>query len=109
MTMRNEEGKHLLLDPRFLIQVALLLLAAAGFFWKVQYETLENAKDQAQFKAEVSEALSEIKARLPNGEVLEYRLRGLEKRMDVTDARYDGVDAWIRLTREQLIARGLKF
>lgn len=104
MTMRNEDGRHLLLDPRFLIHLGGLLITACGL-WFGMVARLDNYGAE---QARQSEMIAKIEQRLPNSEVLSLRLSRFEERITSLEARQTDVDGWVRITREQLIAKGWK-
>ena len=103
MTLRNEEGHNVLLDPRFLIQLAGILITAAGLYFGLVAKTDGVAAEQAR----QAETLQTIQDSLPNREADDLRYQQL--RSDVVSLR-DQVaqfDGWVRVTREQLIKKGV--
>lgn len=98
------DNKHLLLDPRFLIQIAAILLSVAGFAWSVRSDVQSLAKDQAA----TNRTVEEIKTRLPNNEALGLRLAQIEEDVVALRGQVAAFDSWVRITREQLAAKGFK-
>lgn len=96
----NFSGHHLLLDPRFLIQLAVLLISVAGLYYGMVAKQDGLAKEQSR----QGSVLEKIESRLPNSEALDIRLRQIES--DVNDLRVEvkEFDSWVRITREERAA-----
>lgn len=93
-------GHHLLLDPRFLIQLTVLLLSVAGLYYGLVAKQDNLSKEQLRQGA----VLEKIESRLPNSEALELRLRQIEGRVNDLNVAVKEFDSWVRITREERAA-----
>lgn len=103
MVMHNEEGKSLLLDPRFLIQIAGILLSFAGLYFGLVTKVDVVVSEQTRQGA----ALSDIQKNLPNREAEDLKYQQLKADVVALREEVRGFDGWVRVTREQLIKKGV--
>jgi hypothetical protein len=103
MTMRSDDGKHLLLDPRFLIQLAGMLLIGAGLY----YGLVATQNQQGADLGRLAVAVERIEARLPNQEAEALKYQALVRDLEALRAEVTEQRGWMQITRETLIKKGI--
>lgn len=99
---RFDPGRSILLDPRFLIQIATIIVTVAAFALNVNAKVASLSDKQI----ELSSAVSEVRAALPNREANDLRYKQLEERVARAETQCAVVDTWMRNTRERLAEKG---
>ena len=105
-----DPSRNLLLDPRFLIQLAGMILAAAALYYGIVGNQDALAKEQASLAKEQlrqGQLLDKIEGRLPNTEALDLRLDQMEKRISSAETQVKAFDDWMRITQVQLARQGI--
>lgn len=105
MTQTTNGQRHLLLDPRFLIQLATLLVIGVSLYYGLVNNQDALAKNQeALYKeqARQSQSLERIENRLPNNEATELRLKGMQDDIAELRSKIDEFDDWVRITSQQI-------
>ena len=102
------------LTPQFGFQILTFVLGAiiAGLsaYYATNGDVRALAEGQAQTiqeQARTTAALEEIRRQLPNSGVLELRLKRIEEEQLRQADAVKNFDNWMRLTREDLIRKGI--
>jgi hypothetical protein len=103
----SNESRSGWLTPQFGFQILTFFLGAIIAGLGAYYATNGDVRALTQEQARTTAALEEIRRQLPNSGVLELRLKAIEDEQKRQADRIEKFDAWVQLTREDLIRKGI--